>query len=132
MTRTEAVTVGYATADGTATSSPDGVGADFASGSGTLTFAAATGAALTQTVSVATTPDEISEENETFTLALSSVSPNAVIGTGTARGTINDDDGTPSLSVADASAAEGEAVVFTVEYVKGKHRGRDGGLRVRD
>ena len=119
MTRTEAVTVDYATSDGTATSSPDGVDADFARVSGTLTFAAdATGADLTQTVSVATTPDEISEAPETFTLTLSSVSPNAKIGTGIATGTINDDDDTPLLSVADTTATEGAPVVFTVSMSK--------------
>ena len=119
MARTEPVTVAYATAPGTATSSVDGVGADFTAKSGTLTFAAnAAGDDLTQTVPVATTPDEISEDAETFTLTLSNVSPNATIGTGTATGTIDDDDGTPMLSVSDATATEGIPVVFTVTLSK--------------
>ena len=107
MTRTEDVTVNYATSPGTATS------ADFKAATGTLTFAAdATGDALTQTVSVATTQDEISEDAETFTLTLSSVSANAEIGTGTATGTIMDDDGETRVKVADAEAVEGNTVNF--------------------
>ena len=119
MARTEPVTVAYETAPGTATSSDDGVGADFTAKSGTLTFEPdATGDDLTQTVSVATAQDDISENNETFTLTLSSVSPNAEIGTGTATGTINDDDGTPLVSVDDAKADEGEEVKFKVTLSK--------------
>ena len=67
MARTEPVTVAFTTAPGEgddgATSSDDGVGADFTEKSGTLTFEPdATGDDLTQTVSVATTQDEISRE----------------------------------------------------------------------
>ena len=73
MTRTEAVTVMFATSSGTATS-----GLDFTEKSEILTFAAdAEGDALTQTVSVAILDDDISEGPETFTVTLSSVSPNA-------------------------------------------------------
>ena len=123
MARNEPVTVAYETAPGEgddgATSSDDGVGADFTAKSGTLTFEPdATGDDLTQTVSVATTQDEISEDAETFTLTLSSVSPNAEIGTGTATGTINDDDGTPLVSVEAGEASEGEEVKFKVTLSK--------------
>ena len=100
------VTVQYATSGGTATS-----GTDFTAESGTLTFAANE---TTKTVSVATTDDSVEEEDETFTLTLSSPA-NATLGDATATGTINDDDETlPALSVSDASAAEGDAVAFTV------------------
>ena len=77
------VTVAYATSGGTATS-----GTDFTAASGTLTFAANE---TSKTVSVATTDDAADEENETFTLTLSSPT-NATLGTATATGTINDDD----------------------------------------
>ena len=99
------VTVQYATSAGTAES-----GTDFTAASGTLTFGANE---TSKTVSVATTSDSVDEENETFTLTLSSPT-NAALGDATAAGTINDDDGTPTLSVSDASATEGDAVEFTV------------------
>ena len=102
------VTVEYATSGGTATS-----GTDFTAESGTLTFAANE---TSKTVSVATTDDSVDEDDETFTLTLSSPA-NATLGDATATGTINDDDdddSLPTLSVSDASAAEGDAVAFTV------------------
>ena len=93
------VTVDYATSGGTATS-----GTDFTAESGTLTFAANE---TSQTVSVATTDDSVDEENETFTLALSSPA-NATLGDATATGTIVDnDDELPPLtaSICDRTAA---------------------------
>ena len=77
------VTVDYATSDGTAER-----GADFTAVAGTLTFAAGD---TSSTVSVATTDDSVDEEDETFTLTLSSPA-NATLGDATATGTINDDD----------------------------------------
>ena len=98
------VTVEYATSDGTATS-----GTDFTAESGTLTFAANE---TTKTVSVATTDDSADEENETFTLTLSSPA-NATLGDAAATGTINDNDVsttplTASFSDMPASHAGGE------------------------
>ena len=101
----EQATVEYATSDGTATS-----GTDYTADSGTLTFAANE---TTKTVSVATTDDSVDESDETFTLTLSSAT-NATLGDATATGMIEDDDSPPVLSVSDASAAEGDAVEFTV------------------
>ena len=100
------VTVDYATSDGTAAA-----GSDYTAQSGTLTFAANE---ISQTVSVATTDDSVDEDDETFTLTLSSPT-NATLGDATATGTINDnDESLPSVSVSGASASEGEAVAFTV------------------
>ena len=96
---------------------------DFASDAvmtGTVTFAAgATGDALTVTVSVATRDDGDDENNETFTLKLLNASSNATIDPerGSAVGTILDNDGPPSLSVAPAmpeGSTEGSMVDFTV------------------
>ena len=102
----EQVTVQYATSGGTATS-----GTDFTAESGTLTFGAN---ATSKTVSVATTDDSVDEEDETFTLTLSSPA-NATLGDATATGTINDnDESLPAVSVSDGSAAEGDAVAFAV------------------
>jgi uncharacterized repeat protein (TIGR01451 family)/MYXO-CTERM domain-containing protein len=105
----QVVTVGWATANGSATA-----GADYVAGSGALTFAA--GVTL-QTVTVAVTGDLLDEPVETFVVNLSAP-VNAILGDAQATGTINDDDAPPSLSIADASIAEGNAgtsnLTFTV------------------
>ena len=104
------VTVSYATSLQTGDKAA-GSG-DFTAESGALTFAAGDTA---QTFTVSTTGDSTAEEDETFTVTLSSAS-NATIpaGGGTATGTINDDDVDPTLSIADASGTEGSAITFTV------------------
>ena len=80
------VTVSYATADGTAAA-----GEDYEAVSGTLAFAAGE---TEKTVSVRTTDDSMNEEDETFTLTLSSPA-NATLGDAVATGTIADDDEPP-------------------------------------
>ena len=77
------VTVRYATSSGTAES-----GTDFTPASGTLTFAAKE---TSKTVSVPTTGDSEEEEDETFSLRLSSPA-NATLGDATGTGTIIDDE----------------------------------------
>ncbi|MFO0800037.1 MAG: Calx-beta domain-containing protein [Gemmataceae bacterium] len=103
------VSVGYATAGGTATA-----GMDFTAASGTLTFAPGE---TTKTVTVLVTGDVLDEDDETFTFGLGGAT-NATIATATAAGTILDDDLPPVLSVNAASVAEGNsgstALVFTV------------------
>ncbi len=79
----EAVTVDYATADGTATA-----GADYTAASGTLTFAAGE---RSKTVSVAILDDALDEGKETFLLRLSNAD-GAVIEDGEATGTITNSD----------------------------------------
>ncbi len=98
------VSVGYATADGTATA-----GMDYTAASGTLTFAPGV---TTQTVHVGILGDTAVESGETFTVRLSD--PVGVsIARAAALGTILDDDvaapapaPTPGLSISDASATE--------------------------
>ena len=58
------------------------------------------------TIAVTVRGDALDEENETVVVELSSPT-NATISTATGTGTINDDDDEPSLSIADASVAEG-------------------------
>ena len=77
---------------------------------GTLTFAPGD---TSKTFTVSTAEDTTDEAAETFTVTLSGPT-NATLGDGTGTGTIADDDGAPSLSVADAAAAEGSDVSFTV------------------
>ncbi|GJD95951.1 ExeM/NucH family extracellular endonuclease [Methylobacterium iners] len=83
-----AFSLDYATQGNTATA-----GSDFTAAAGQLTFAA--GGPLTQIVTVAITNDALVEENETFSLALSNLTPlsgQAVITDPTATGTIVSDD----------------------------------------
>jgi hypothetical protein len=78
------VTVGYATADGTATA-----GADYTAASGTLTFAPGD---TSETVVVALGQDAVDEPDETFALGLSGATNATIAGAGIGTGTVVDDD----------------------------------------
>ena len=100
----ETVTVRYRTAGGSAAA-----GLDFDAVSGTLTF----GPRITQQIiAVPTRKDELDEPDETFTVVLSNPS-GATLADDTASGTIADND-VAALSIADATAAEGETARFAV------------------
>ncbi|MCT2399614.1 Calx-beta domain-containing protein [Novosphingobium mangrovi (ex Huang et al. 2023)] len=105
---TSAVSVGYATANGTATA-----GSDYTAKSGTLNFAANQTSA---TINVATIDDTSVESAETMSVSLSNPSTYASVTTATGAGTINDNDVVtgPSISINDASATEASNLVFTV------------------
>jgi len=77
------VSVSYATSNGTATAP-----SDYASATGTLTFAPGE---TSKTINVSVVGDAVYEPDETFTVNLSSP-VNATIGTGSATGTIQNDD----------------------------------------
>ena len=89
--RTAAVTVEYATADGTATA-----GSDYTATSGTLTFAAGE---TQKTVSVPVLDDDTDEGSETLTLRLSNAQ-GANIADGEATGTITNSDPIPKAWLA--------------------------------
>lgn len=93
------VMVAYATTDGTATV------ADYTAATGMLQFMPGE---ASKTVPVMITNDTLDEANETVLLTLSAP-VNATILTAMATGTITDDDPVPSLSIDDASVAEGNA-----------------------
>ncbi len=101
---TKTVTVGYSTANGTATA-----GSDYTAASGTLTFAPGV---TSQKVNVAVTGDTAVEPDETFTVTLANA-VNATVGTATATGTITNDDAAPvtppSVSIANATVLEGNS-----------------------
>jgi len=86
---TSAVTVRYATADGTAIA-----GSDYNAATGTLTFAAGV---TSRTVTVAVRGDTLVEGAETFRVLLSNAT-GATIASGTGTGTITDDDQPPAAS----------------------------------
>jgi DNA-binding beta-propeller fold protein YncE len=92
------VSVGFATADGTATA-----GKDYAAETGTVTFAPGQTLRL---VLLATHYDSTADGNETFSVQLSNPS-GGTIGTGTATVTVVDPS-FPQLSAADTSAIEGD------------------------
>ena len=103
------VTVAFAATDVSATA-----GEDYTETTGTLMFASGT---TTQTISVPILGDALDEIDETFTMALS-VPVNALVSTtaGTATGTITDDDDPPTVSIADASVAEGNSSETDMEF----------------
>ena len=105
------VTVGWFTAEGTATP-----GEDYAGTSGTFTFPA--GAAVGDIVNlgqVTIHDDDAEEQSETFELELGKIGYSP-LGRSSSRSstevTILDDDGPPTMSVTDAQATEGDDLVF--------------------
>ena len=101
-----AVTVDYATADGTATA-----GEDYTATSGTLTFAAAE---TSKTVTVPIHDDAHDEGQETFTLTLANASGAAILD-GEATGTIDNDDPMPKAWTARFGRTVAVHVVDAVE-----------------
>jgi hypothetical protein len=94
------VTVGFATADGSA-HQPE----DYTSRTGTLTFEPGE---TTQRIDVSVVGDTRREGDETVAVDLSQAA-NATLGTAHALGTILNDDAQPAVSIADASVTEGDA-----------------------
>lgn len=101
------VTVDYATVAGSATS-----GTDFTATSGTLTFS--NGGALTQTLSVPITRDNIDENDEGFVVNLTAAGGTLTDAQG--AGTIVDDDAVPTPSVGNLSVTEGNSGTTTATF----------------
>jgi len=102
---TQPVTVGYATANGTAVA-----GSDYTAASGTLSFAPGE---TQKQVTVLVTRDTTAEANETFTVTLANPT-NATLAKGVATGTILDDDTvvpTPTPTPTPAPAPTGTVAV---------------------
>lgn len=106
----QAISVDFTTADGTANAP-----ADYATTSGTLTFAPGE---TTKTVNVSVNGDTFSESNETFFVNLTNAT-NTTISDGQGVGTIRDDDsgtGVPSLSINDLTVVEGNSGASTALF----------------
>ena len=101
-----AVSVGYATADGTAIA-----GSDYSSDSGTLTF---NPGETSKTVAVTIIDASLAEDDETFTLNLSNATGGIAIADATGTATIQNDDPDPTVSVANASVLEGDIGTTTL------------------
>ncbi|MEA5620017.1 Calx-beta domain-containing protein [Cronbergia sp. UHCC 0137] len=95
------VTVNYATANGTAFSTPY----DYTATSGQLSFS---GGENTKTIDVAVLGDNYDEIDETFSVVLSNPS-NATIAKATGVGTIIDNDDSVSISIGETSIVEGNS-----------------------
>jgi hypothetical protein len=94
--------VDWATADGTATA-----GTDYATNSGSFTFAAGGGTELTNAVGVVA--DALDEPAEHFSIVLSNPQGGVTVGDSSAEITIVDDDDPVLLSVGDCAVPEGDA-----------------------
>ena len=106
-----AATVAWATSVETGDTA---VQADFTAGMGTLNFGVGD---TSKTFTVATVEDTAVEPGETFTVTLSSASSGTALPSdATATGTVVNDDVIGAFTIADASAAEGDAVTFTVTH----------------
>ena len=126
---TGAVTVDFATADGTATAP-----SDYTTTSGTLTFAQGV---TSQTITVPVVGDTTVEPDETFFVNLTGSSPNVAITDTQGQGTIQQrrHRADPSVTINNVSVAEGNSgttnVTFTVSLSTRRHRHRHGRLRDR-
>jgi hypothetical protein len=101
----QAVTVNYATMDGTATA-----GSDYAASAGAVTFAPGQ---TSQTITVLVNGDRLVEQNETFLVNLSNPSSYAEIIRGVGVGTIIDDE--PGMSIDGAvNYGDQSPFIFTV------------------
>jgi chitinase len=101
------VTVQYATSSGSAIAP-----GDYGAASGTLSFAPGD---TTKPIPIVVQGDPTDENNETFTITLSSPS-NVTLGDATGIGTIVDDDGFPALSINDVSVTEGNAGTVNANF----------------
>ena len=102
----DAISVDYATADGSATA-----GLDYTATSGTLNFAAGE---VSKTITVAISEDTIYEGDETFTVDLSGA-VNATIADNQGLGTIEDNESEPTLSIDNVTVNEEDGTaLFTV------------------
>ena len=110
-TGTAAFSVDYATANGTATA-----GSDYVATSNTLNFAAGSGAAQSQTVSVTINGDTTVEPDETFFVNLLNATGGGTIVKSQGIGTITNDDAVGNISIGDVTIAEGNAGTSTATF----------------
>ena len=109
----QAVTVQYATSNGTAIA-----GSDYNATSGTVTFPPGS---TSQNVTVPVIGDTLDEDDESFAVTLSNA-VNAAIGTAQAVGVIQDNDAAPTVSIGDCAAPEGAlcGLAVTLSAASGK------------
>jgi Ca2+-binding RTX toxin-like protein len=116
-----AVSVNWATANGTATA-----GSDYTAASGSVSFALGDSV---KTVSVTILGDGLVEPNETFTVRLTNP-VGAAISTGTATVTITNDDAQPVVTVTASDAAGAEAANDPITFVVTRSANLTGAITV--
>ncbi len=104
-------TVDYATQDDTAED-----GTDYTADTGTLTFSGTAGEQ--QQITISTTDDTDSENDEFFFVNLSNATASVTIADSQGVVTITDNDNPPSISIADITISEGDDAIFTVSLDK--------------
>jgi glucose/arabinose dehydrogenase/PKD repeat protein len=102
------VTASFATSNGTATA-----GSDYVARTGTVTFAPGVTAAPIQ---LTVNDDALDEVDETFLVTLSNPLHAAIVG-GPGTGTITDNDAEPTVTIDDATVAEGNTGVTMATFV---------------
>ena len=103
----QTVTVDYVTSNGTAVA-----GSDYAAAAGTLTFAPGQTA---KTITVQLVGDTATELDESFSVTLTNPT-NIAIASGSATGTITNDDGSPSITIGDVAVVEGDSGTSTALF----------------
>jgi len=109
-----AVSVDFATANGSATA-----GSDYVANTGTLNFANGVGS---QTITVSISEDSLNESDETFTVTLSNVGGGASLGANVSTVTILDNDAPGTLSISPSATSVDETagtVTLTVNRTGG-------------
>ena len=101
--------ISYTTAAGTATS-----GADYTPVDDALTF---TAGQSSQQITIPIIGDLLDEPDETFDLILTTAAEVDLLNDGRATATIIDNDGLPSLTIADQTVLEGNSGTVTAEFV---------------
>jgi len=106
------VTVNFTTMDGTALATTNGFNNDYVTTTGQVVFGVGE---TSKEIRVPVRGDLDDEPDETFSIVLSSP-VGATIGTGTATGTIIDNDASQSASIADAAIVEGDNGVTYLSF----------------
>lgn len=119
---TQAVTVGFATLDGTARA-----GSDYVATSGHITFAAGE---TVKTIAVPVVGDRLAEGNERFSVVLSNPS-GATIADATGLANIADTDARPTIGVADVSVTEGDGGTSSATFTVTLNKAWDASVGVR-
>ncbi|CAH0309571.1 Calx-beta domain-containing protein [Roseomonas sp. CECT 9278] len=118
----QAVTVGFATLDGTARA-----GSDYIASSGQLTFAAGE---TVKTIAIPVVGDRLAEGNERFSVVLRDP-VGATIADGTGVANIADTDARPTIAVADVAVTEGDGGTTSATFTVTLNKAWDASVSVR-